>query len=180
MNGVLDRIELEIEKSLTGIFDRWEDLPDPESDAEWTRTIKNTIGRIGKDQGYEIYAAESNFSDNGEWLYDMTWLKMSGARVLGVPLVLECEWTPSGTLEDFQKLLVARAERRVMVHWAPDEQAARRTIRDLVAQVEEFELSQPGDQYLFACYLGDSDRFLFERHSARRQAHRIGRGVGSL
>ena len=65
--------------------------------------------------------------NNGEWLYDLTCLIYDGDGYLNhIPLVAECEWgNQDQVYDDFQKLLLARADVRVMVfdsrQWEPDE-----------------------------------------------------------
>ena len=66
--------------------------------------------------------------DYGEWLYDVTWLKYERQRdglewpataLIEAPLVAECEWGRGKNLEyiveDFEKLLLARADVRLMI-----------------------------------------------------------------
>lgn len=64
---------------------------------------------------------------NTEWLYDLHWYTEANEPYLptGLPLVVECEWNPkrkgdrkipySGIKYDFQKLLVANADLRMMI-----------------------------------------------------------------
>ena len=64
----------------------------------------------------------------------MVWLQNDGAHVVGVPFVFEFEWSIHlrDLLEDFQKLLVARAEHRVMIF----QQETIEQVRDVVAELE--------------------------------------------
>ena len=112
-------------------------------------------------RGYEVRASSSEEAHSGEWLYDVIWRKMSGNKFLDVGLVLESEWEPSGIEEDFQKLLLARAELRCMIFYSASKQSAKREIEDLINQVGEFSGSQSGDKYLFCAWLADEKRFHF-------------------
>ena len=54
----------------------------------------------------------------GEWLFDALWYlaDKKDEFMRSIPLVAECEWAQGGdVIDDFQKLLVARADVRVMV-----------------------------------------------------------------
>ena len=98
-----------------------------ESDEVWTKEVKTKLCKIGRRLGYSAYAkkneVDSRYRDGGEWLYDVTWLeyKCNGDPrrrfVLSTaPLVAECEWGNLGDIyDDFEKLLLARADVRLMI-----------------------------------------------------------------
>lgn len=132
-----------------------------EKDEPWTRGIKNLICKIGKERGYEVRASSSEEAHSTEWLYDVIWRKMSGNKVANVGLVLECEWERSGIEEDFQKLLLAKAELRCMIFYTESKHNAKREIEELIHQVVEFSRSQSGDKYLFCVWLTDEKHFFF-------------------
>jgi len=122
--------------------------------------------RLGKDNRYWVYASSCDDSDSGEWLYDLTWLNYSGKRLTDVELVLESEWTPSGVDEDFQKLMLARSELRVMIFQKKNRESALEKIGDLKQQVTKFTKSGFGDRYLFSCWLSDVREFYHEEFVA--------------
>ncbi len=162
-----DVIERSIEAALNHLATNWGSIRKPGSDASWTRAVKNRIGALGRRHRYAVYAAGSRYSRLGEWLFDLIWLKMGDETVLDFPLALECEWSPGKeTLWDFQKLLVSRARHRVLVMYARNEKTADRTIEDLIGEVRKFKQTRGGDRYMFACYLGDRDRFHCHVHVA--------------
>lgn len=110
-----------------------------------TRLIKDTLSILGKrkligkdsfcvlSHGLSYHLRQSHGGDfsNKEWLYDLHWYTeikepYEPYMPTSVPLVVECEWTPnrrgekiqvpySGVKYDFQKLLVANADLRLMI-----------------------------------------------------------------
>ena len=60
--------------------------------SNWTRDIKNKVGAAGRDLKYEVYASQSKYWRNGEWVFDLTWSKEKGDITIELPLVLESEW----------------------------------------------------------------------------------------
>jgi len=88
--------------------------------------------------------------DFPEWLYDVIWLEYDGDRIDRVALVAECEWGTEGdVVEDFQKVLVARATVRLLIYDA--HRASDMTAR-LRQHIETFRESTPGDVYLVVAY----------------------------
>ena len=163
MSGRMNAVERRIQSALGTLHDReprrrW-------TDGEWTREVKHAVGGTGETLGYKIYANRCRFKRNGEWLFDLVWLRQgSGGELLDAPLVLESEWRRAGISDDFQKLLVARARHRVMVFQARNKTRAVDIIEKLVAQVEVCKLTEPGDRYLFACWLNAGRDFFFHLH----------------
>lgn len=84
-----------------------------------------------------------------------TWLKR-------VPLVLESEWLrPDDVDDDFQKLLIARADLRVMVFGAKTREEFSSTVDRLRRWVDEFEASIPGDRFLLCGWCNDTSGFRY-------------------
>src|SRR5690348_17184672 len=96
----------------------------------WTMEAKSNICRLGADLGFQVAASGASPNRFGEWLYDICWLDYALGKD-GVPLHLkrvrlaaECEWGNPGDVEDdFEKLLAARADIRVMVFESKNESA---------------------------------------------------------
>jgi hypothetical protein len=106
-----------------------------------TTLIKDTLTLLGDrelegKQRYKVYShglsldlrqSHGGQYKNNEWLYDLHWYTEAEEPYLptSLPLVVECEWNPrkkgvrkipySGIKYDFQKLLVANAELRLMI-----------------------------------------------------------------
>ena len=88
------------------------------SDRTWTSELKRRIGDLGRERGYHICASgRAAPGGQGEWLYDFVWLSIEGQSIVDVPLVLESEWAIDlkNIDGDFSKLLLARADHRVMI-----------------------------------------------------------------
>ena len=91
-----------------------------ERDTVWTKTIKTKLCEIGQDRfGCKVGARDVDKAarDYGEWLYDVTWLEYERYGLLiDAHLVAECEWSDfEAIVEDFEKLLLARAGVRLMI-----------------------------------------------------------------
>ena len=168
MMPALDEIEQKIRAALNQLDEQWKSLGD--ADAAWTRAIKNSVGRIGESLGFEVYAMQCDFEENGEWLFDLTWLNENGEFVLEFPLALESEWRPKGILDDFQKLLVSRAEHRVMVFWQRSADAYENCLDQLIGQIAAYHGTLRGDRYLFCCWIESLDKLRIRLHVAGEAA----------
>ncbi len=159
-----DTIEQKVMTALRQLDDDWESIGS--DDPSWTRAVKNVIGGVGKNLGYEVYAAQSDFEAKGEWVFDLSWFEEKGDLVVDMPLVLESEWNPPGILEDFQKLLISRGLHRVMVCWQPTPQAWRQCLSQLITQIRSYRGTQEGDRYLLCCWIEDPEELSIELHVA--------------
>ncbi len=121
-------------------------------DARWTREVKNRVARLGRDRGFCVCASSCDLAHSGEWLFDLSWLDHRGCLLTRVPLALECEWDAGGAGDDFQKLVVARADERVMVFVTSDAVTATVAIESLLENVSSFSRTTVGDRYFFACW----------------------------
>ena len=118
----------------------------------WTYQVKAQLVRLGKRAGYQTC---TNGTVRGarwdkEWLYDLVWVHASDDFVVqDVFLVAEIEWRGTRAIQqDFQKLLLARADCRVMIFDGDKE-----GLRDqLIEQARTFGKRRRGDRYLFASY----------------------------
>jgi hypothetical protein len=131
------------------------------SDPQWTKTINLLLGRLGRSFGCSVYGKhlEELKPEHGEWLYDLVWLQERHGKSF-VPLILECEWSKSDMHidHDFEKLMVGRAEHRVMICCGSD---VDRQFKRLADKVRAFGHTQAGDRYLF---LGLNGNGKFKSH----------------
>jgi hypothetical protein len=119
----------------------------------WTREVKNAVGRVAEKRGYSVCATGCNHAKWGEWLYDLTCIEYDEEQHLkGIPLVMESEWQGKGVNYDFQKLVVARADCRVMVLEVKSDKNKEEVIQQLLQHVRKCRHSTKGDRYLFACW----------------------------
>ncbi len=70
-------------------------------------------------------------------------------------------------VNDFCKLIVARADHRVMVFGASNSKKAQSTIDELIDEVHNTGFSRRGDRYLFAGLLESDGSFLCNVHVVR-------------
>ncbi len=132
-------------------------------DGDWTKEIKNRLCSFGKEKRYWTYAS-SDMADGGEWLYDVTWLTYSGDRLLNTELVLESEWDVNGIDFDFQKLLLAKAELKVLIFQQKSAYAAQKKYEDLILQINKYAKSTSDEHYLFSCWLQDERVFFHQKY----------------
>ncbi|HEV2547394.1 MAG TPA: hypothetical protein VGU20_08655 [Stellaceae bacterium] len=135
-----------------------------ENDREWTKRLLTAISEVGHKRGYYVCCSSCPTYGEGEWLYDMVWLKHAQdapGYMTEVPLILEPEWNGdlSAIDDDFMKLLLGRAQHRVMVFQHRDRQNLERITRHLVEQIRAFEPTQRGDRYLFLGWDGANKKF---------------------
>ena len=158
----------EIKRVLDEIAAKYRDQLDV-SDKEWTRCVLTNIGRVGQQEGYFVYAGVRKdgrpvFND-GEWLFDLCWLDYSDDNkwLIGAPLVLECEWgSRKNITDDFQKLLLARADLRVMVFSGRSNSETVETTECLKTFTKKLAETCSDDHYLLCGWSGEDRRFHFE------------------
>lgn len=120
---------------------------------QWSQAVKRGLVDLAKAYGWEAHASQCDNPDRPEWLYDVTWLQRTGGIIADSPLVAEIEWLHDGReiMKDFQKLLLARAEVRLMVFEASNPTRARELTDELIAQARAYSRTEPGDRYILAC-----------------------------
>ena len=108
------------------------------TDGQRTERIKAALTELGRTLNYKVEAnrlpahmrqSHGGQEKNTEWLYDIHWyeeVEDDDYMPTSLPLVVECEWNPkrngerkqvpySGIKYDFQKLLIANADLRLMI-----------------------------------------------------------------
>ena len=149
----------------------------------WNKEVKTKLCEIGRGRfGYSVYARRNEvdeaYRDNGEWLYDVTWLEYEkNARgelvnLVDAPLVAECEWGNKGDIEDdFEKLLLARTGVRLMIfdhNWAGV--GSKEIVEQLARMVREFNGSRAEDAWLLADWEQEDWSFRYFMIDANHQA----------
>ncbi len=165
MNQQFDSVEEQIKQALIRLQQRAGIIGN--TSAAWTRAVKNAVGRVGANLGYEVYASSCHFAKYGEWLFDLTWADYDEDEYLrSIPLVLECEWIPKEVCDDFCKLMVSRADHRVIVFWTRDMASMKKMVKELIEEVKNSQLTKKGDRYLFACLIENSSELFFQLYVA--------------
>lgn len=143
-----------------------------------TSSLNNAIASVAKDFGISTWAKELITSDNSsddvthisghEWLYDLVCYRYGNEHYAlnDTILVMESEWKgkryasnnndeedPYGEVKfDFQKLLLANADIKLMVY------KEHRTDKDynlneyFIRRIKEYRQGKSSDCFIFACY----------------------------
>ena len=154
---------------IRGILD---DLPTKEvaaGKAKWTQIIKERLCRLATDHRAYVCANRCGKASYPEWLYDVVWLRVDAGplttMILDSPFVAEIEWSRDGAVrDDFQKLLLSRADTRLIVFQAWDEWRVQKMMDELVEQVKAYKRSQDSDRYLLAGYGSHTRHFYYREY----------------
>ena len=143
----------------------------PVQGGPWTKEILTTLCKLGKKLNYKPWASgrapnrvPDEYGNGCEKLYDASWWKLDAFdRLISVPMVAESEWGKLEKIEeDFQKLLLTRAEVRVMVYYAKGLQRAKRAwnqiYRDRLCELVGAFNGKQRDTYLLVAFLNDEER----------------------
>lgn len=134
-------------------------------DALWTQAVKRQLGNLGEQVGCSVCTSGFRGCFDGEWLFDLCWyINSSEGRLLRLLLAAESEWSRDlkAVRYDFEKLLVAKAQLKLMVFQATGA-AIEQTFRMLSVGIETYEGGSTGEIYLLACYDEGADRFIIKK-----------------
>ncbi len=174
-------MKLDITKTIVAIKTELKKLQKEDAGRkDWTGLIKKAFIEIGAAKDYKVCTSlsedvkcsltgtERDSVVWGEWLYDLVWYTESQGEVHGekltisVPLVMECEWgvgIPNMAL-DFNKLLVANADLRVMVCGAYDKETTDNFIAYCERAVQSYQQGHIGDCFLL-CLMPNEGKVIF-------------------
>ena len=128
----------------------------------WTANVISGLKEVGVRKGYRVYGSKCE-SDGHEWVFDLCWLEYTDGWLKSMPLALESEWHGwSNAQDDFQKLLIARAELKVFVFSARTVEKATQDLRDLRRYVAEFKGPGPDGDYLLCCWCNATRKFTYD------------------
>jgi len=155
-------IENEIKKVLNQVTDEG-GRGKLKSTTDWTYRIKELLGNLGENLNLEVCTSGFSGKFEPEWLYDLVWYLEKQDRLKKVPLVMESEWSSTlpGVKYDFEKLLVANAELRLMICQARPEQM-HEFKEYFTDAIKKYEQLNKGDKFLVAIFEDyGSERFEF-------------------
>ena len=155
--GTPDEIELQIQAKLQSVAQSLNKRPD----GECTIEIKKVLGALGSSIGCEVRSSGTSQHRSHEWLFDMTWVRLQDQAILDIELIVESEWHPDGVQYDFQKLMAGRARHRLMIFSQKLKTLAQTAPDRLIAEIQNFRLTQPADRYLFAVWHNEGAAFEF-------------------
>ena len=169
-----DEIINEVRKALDAMLRNNEAETTPES----TSAVKGALCKWSLRRGFYTCASGIRELENvhSEWLYDFTSLKYRDDCLKRTILVAECEWKNNEEIDkDFKKLLLARADVRLMIFECGAEQV-NGIIEWLHRYINEFDQTQPDDTYLFAAFINnevDGDRFDYYRIDGGQEPRKL-------
>ena len=148
-----------------------------------TRFVKDTLALLGHNKfKYKVYAhglspnltqLNGGIFKNSEWLYDLHWYvegknKYTTTRM---PLVMECEWQQkrkgdsevdfSGIKYDFQKLLVANPEFRLMIFKVIRPTDFNHLTEYFEDNINNYEHLPSGSKFLFIAFYDKGKTFFY-------------------
>ena len=138
--------------------------------AQATTEILSALVDLAHQENYQAAASKCRAADCGEWLYDLVWYRGSTGSLKEVVLAAESEWAAwtcsdearlKEILYDFEKLMVARTEYRLIIFEGSSEFISK-TFATLESSVRAFTQTRRGDRYQMAGWNWDEQLFKFE------------------
>lgn len=151
-----DEIELKIIYQLNNFFEEVKQN-NYLGDAIWTKRLKEIIGDLGLDLGYQVCCEGFLDKFEKEWLYDVVWyVEDDEKRLKKIPLIVESEWDKrySAIKLDFEKLLLGNSERRLMICQAKSHEIDS-LFEKFAKAINAFQENY-GDRFLIAILDSDS------------------------
>ena len=101
-------------------FDSVQIRTDLEGREAWTTAFMDKLYEIGRKENYEVYTSSHNKIEKESkkgWLFDLVWSDETDNLFKGLKLVFESEWNFDNDeiLNDFQKLVVAKADFKILL-----------------------------------------------------------------
>lgn len=128
------------------------------------RDIKAALLEEGERLGFQVLPSKSR----GEWLYDLIWRRLDGNRnVIGITLAVEIEVSDSragGIRYDFNKLLQAQADHKLMVFQVKTSEDIKQVCDRLVRSIRAFPHAHPC-RYLLCGWSTQENAFHYREHS---------------
>lgn len=119
----------------------------------WTKGLNGLLHDVCKrvHEGCYVASKHNVKKDTTEWLYDFVCFTENDFGLDDVLLVLESEWQHSfeQIKFDFEKLMLAKCNSKIMVFEASNSEAINQIIEQLTAVVKNSKLSVAGDRYVF-------------------------------
>lgn len=134
-----------------------------------TKVIKTALCETGNKLGYRVAASDVDNAKDTEWLFDVVWMTLAwepSRQLKRIHLVVESEFGNAGDIvDDFEKLLVARADVRLMVFEKRNKSKVEEEFNRLQNEARQFCQSQPGDHYILAGRDEAESNFLWREFS---------------
>lgn len=121
MQRDLDLIEQTIfDRAQNILNENWHEL----MDGFWTLKLNEMLILYGRELGFRPYCSDLKQEKCNDWLWDIIWSKEERSedgrfdwkQLNGLSMICEIEWSNhSEILTDFQKLIVGRADHKIMI-----------------------------------------------------------------
>jgi hypothetical protein len=166
-------IEIQIAKELlTG--DGWIIGERADTQSNWTRAVNDVLKKVAKtfNSEYLIACKHKDIHDSPEWLYDFVCYHENELGLFDVIFVAESEWMSWGGRNfekikyDFEKLLLARCDIRVMFFEEKGESTIINIIDKLNSIVKHCKMTKRDDRYMYAAYNKSTCDFYVDLHIA--------------
>ncbi len=134
------------------------------SSKEWSGRVFSTVGKLGQGSGYRVYAQGNPPNTDGpSFVYDLCWLKYDAKGYLKrCGLILESEWGNASQIDDdFQKLLIGRANLKAMVFQRRTTARVKELFAEMTDWIDRFDQASPGEKYLMCGWSFESRDFQF-------------------
>ncbi len=151
----------DIEETLCQLWSRFRG-----GDPEWTRATFEALRDLGERHGFESrYSPKAG--GPGESLWDFVWLQRDQSeRIVAMPLAAESEWGKLTLRRDFEKLLFAGAQLRLVILQVLTDEQFQKTVSEL----RELSFSYQGPPAVFLSagwvYGGQAPHACFESWAA--------------
>lgn len=154
-----------LEEALKATLRKLDTKTDEPSHGNWTKFVVDQVASAAEEHGCTLCGHGCGAP---EFMFDMTWLKTGDDRsLLDVTLILECEWgADHHVLEDFRKLLLGRADVRLLVFEGKTLESSKQLISKMRDEIHGFHKTIAGDRYLFAYWPKDANGFQFDHYVA--------------
>lgn len=133
------------------------------SNREWTQRVMQCLTDLGIEKKWNVACSSIPGVKSGEWLWDLIWYSTHSDHTLDcIELAVECEWNPdlAELRLDFEKLLVARAERRLFIFDPCLIDLAQERVRELVRGEIRCGHYDPSNPVQFIAYVGQPKGFV--------------------
>lgn len=128
------------------------------------RDIKTALAEEGQRLGFQVLPAGSR----GEWLYDLVWRRLDANRnLIGMPLAVEIEMSDNrlwGIRYDFNKLLQAQADHKLMVFQVQTQEEVEAVFESLKESIDVYPCVSPC-RYLLCGWNTQQNAFNFREYT---------------
>ena len=136
---------------------------------DWTKAVKKELTKAGNELKCRVAANGVDNAKDVEWLFDVVWMTLDwkpSRQLKRIHLVVESEFGNVGDIaDDFEKLLVARSDVRLMVFKKRNKSKVEEEFNRLEKEAREFCQRQSGDYYILAGHDDAKSKFLWREFS---------------